>query len=110
MILEVAQIDIKPGFEQEFEDGVRRATPLFKRAPGFHSLQLRKVVELPQRYQLVVRWDSVNDHVVGFGRSQDFLAWRQLVGHCFERVPYVEHSEEVISWSMEEGVDHCNSL
>lgn len=99
MILEIAQIDIKPGFEQEFGEDVRRATPLFKRATGFQSLQLRKVMERPQRYQLVVRWGSIEDHVVGFGGSQDFLAWRQLVGHCFERLPYVEHSLEVVSWS-----------
>ncbi|WP_338608691.1 antibiotic biosynthesis monooxygenase [Pelagibacterium nitratireducens] len=102
MILEIAQIDIKPGFEQEFEEGVRRAAPLFKRAVGFHSLQLRKVVELPQRYQLVVGWGSVEDHVIGFAGSRDFLAWRELVGHCFERLPYVEHSSDVICWSMED--------
>ncbi|KQX35275.1 antibiotic biosynthesis monooxygenase [Devosia sp. Root436] len=101
MILEIAQIDIKPGFEAEFEDGVRRATPLFMRATGFQSFQLRKVVERPQRYQLVVRWGSVEDHVVGFGGSKDFLAWRQLVGHCFQDLPYVEHSLEVVGWSKE---------
>ena len=102
MILEVAQIDIKPGFEQEFEEGVRRATPLFQRAAGLRSFQLRKVVELPQRYQLVVGWGSVEDHVVGFGASGDFRTWRQLVGHCFERLPYVEHSSEVIGWCKDE--------
>lgn len=107
MILEIAQIDIKPGFEQEFEDGVRRAPPLFKRATGFHSFQLRKVLELPQRYQLVVRWESMEDHVVGFGGSQDFIAWRQLVGHCFERLPYVEHSSEVVGWFRDDLADRA---
>lgn len=103
MILEIAQIDIKPGFEQEFEEGVRRATLLFLRAAGFRSFQLRKVVEKPHRYQLVVGWRSVEDHVVGFVGSSDFKAWRELVGHCFERLPYVEHSSMVMSWSAEDG-------
>jgi heme-degrading monooxygenase HmoA len=105
MILEIAQIDIKPGLEAEFEEGVRKARPLFRRAAGFQSFQLRKVVELPRRYQLVVRWGSVEDHVVGFAKSNDFLAWRQLVGHCFERLPYVEHSAEVVRWSMDDAHD-----
>jgi hypothetical protein len=34
MILEIAQIDAKPGMEKQFEDGVRKAGPLFKRAKG----------------------------------------------------------------------------
>ena len=36
MILEIAQIDVKPGMETEFEAGVKKAAPIFKRAnlPG----------------------------------------------------------------------------
>ena len=32
MILEIAQIDVKPGMENDFEAGVKSAGPLFKRA------------------------------------------------------------------------------
>ena len=32
MILEIAQIDVKPGLEAEFEAGVKKAAPIFKRA------------------------------------------------------------------------------
>src|SRR6266702_5339245 len=34
MITEIAQIDVKPGTEAEFENGVKQAVPLFKRAKG----------------------------------------------------------------------------
>ena len=34
MITEIAQIDVKPGMEQEFEAGVAKAAPVFKRAKG----------------------------------------------------------------------------
>ena len=30
MITEIAQIDIKPGMEAEFEAGVKKAVPIFK--------------------------------------------------------------------------------
>ena len=34
MILEVVQFEIKPGLEVEFENNVKKAAPLFKRAKG----------------------------------------------------------------------------
>ena len=34
MITEIAQIDVKPGTEAEFEKGVKQAVPIFKRAKG----------------------------------------------------------------------------
>ena len=38
MILEIAQIDVKPGLEAKFEQGVRGALPLFKAAKGCKGL------------------------------------------------------------------------
>ena len=34
MILEIAQIDVKPGLESQFEAGVAKAAPLVQRAKG----------------------------------------------------------------------------
>ena len=34
MITEIAQIDVKPGMEAEFESGVKNAAPVFRRAKG----------------------------------------------------------------------------
>jgi heme-degrading monooxygenase HmoA len=92
MILEIAQIDVKPGLETEFEAGVVRAAPLFQRAKGCHGLELQRSVEKPSRYRLFVRWETLEDHTVAFRGSQDFQEWRRLVGHCFERPPEVEHT------------------
>lgn len=103
MILEIAQVDVRPGLEQDFEEGVRQAIPLFLRAAGFRAFQLRRVVENASRYQLVVTWDRVEDHTVSFMGSEDFTEWRRLVGHCFERLPTVEHSTEVLKWSAEDA-------
>ena len=47
MILEIAQIDVKPGTEKEFEAGVAKAAPLFKRAKGCHGMELQHSVEKP---------------------------------------------------------------
>ena len=94
MVLEIAQVDVKPGQEAEFEAGVAKAAPLFKRAKGCKSLSLQRSVEKPSRYRLFIAWDTVEDHTVDFRGSADFQEWRKLVGHCFASPPEVEHVRE----------------
>ena len=91
MILEIAQIDVKPGMESEFEAGVKAAAPIFKRAKGCGSMELQRSIEKPQRYRLFAIWDTVENHTVDFRGSSDFQEWRKLVGHCFAAPPEVEH-------------------
>jgi len=92
MVLEIAQIDVKQGSESEFEANVAKAAPLFKRARGCRSMQLQRSVEQPQRYRLMVEWETLENHTVDFRESADFQAWRGLVGHCFASPPQVEHT------------------
>jgi heme-degrading monooxygenase HmoA len=96
MIMEIAQIDVKPGMEAKFETGVKNAAPLFKRAKGCTGMALQKSHEKPQRYRLFVKWDTLENHTVDFRGSADFQEWRKLVGHCFASPPDVEHVREVI--------------
>ncbi len=95
MILEIAQIDVKPGTENEFEAGVKKATPIFKRAKGCKSLTLQRSIEKPIRFRLFIQWETVENHTVDFRGSADFQEWRKLVGHCFGSSPEVEHVIEV---------------
>ena len=97
MILEIAQIDVKPGLEAEFEARVAKAAPLFKRAKGCKGLTLQRSVEKPARYRLFIRWDTVENHTVDFRGSADFQEWRKLVGHCFASPPEVEHVRETLN-------------
>jgi heme-degrading monooxygenase HmoA len=96
MITEIAQIDVKPGMEAEFEAGVKNAAPIFQRAKGCHGMELRRSIEKPSRYRLFIEWDTVDDHNVGFRGSPDFQEWRKLVGHCFAAPPDVEHVQQVV--------------
>lgn len=97
MILEIAQIDVKPGMEAEFESGVSQAAPLFKRAKGCAGMSLHRSHEQPQRYRLFVQWQTLENHTVDFRNSADYQDWRKLVGHCFAAPPEVEHVREVDS-------------
>lgn len=92
MIFEIARFEIKPGKENDFEQGVAQATPLFKRAQGCHGLRLLRSIENPSHFTLLVTWASVADHMVGFRESADFQEWRRLVGDFFAAPPIVEHA------------------
>ena len=96
MILEIATIDVKSGMEQEFEAGVAKAAPLFKRAKGCKGMELQRGVEKPERYRLFVKWDTIENHTVDFRGSADFQEWRKLVAHCFASTPEVEHAREAV--------------
>jgi quinol monooxygenase YgiN len=91
MILESAEIHIKPGMAAAFEAGVSAAAPLFRRARGCMGLQLQRGIEDPYAYRLLVQWQTIEDHTVHFRASDDFQKWRDLVGHCFDAPPVVNH-------------------
>jgi heme-degrading monooxygenase HmoA len=96
MILEIAQIEVKPGMESEFESGVKKAGAIFKRAKGCKAVTLQRSHENPQRYRLFVQWETLENHTRDFRESADFPEWRKLVGHCFAAPPQVEHVTEVV--------------
>ena len=96
MIREMAHITIKPGTHAEFEAGVTQALPLFQRARGCKRVELHHIIERPDQYVLMVYWETLDDHMVHFRQSEDFQAWRGLVGAFFAQAPDVVHSEVAV--------------
>ncbi|MCY1267069.1 Antibiotic biosynthesis monooxygenase [compost metagenome] len=95
MVLEIAQFEVSAGNETAFEAGVAKALPLFERAKGCGGAELRRIVERPGQYVLLVRWQTVEDHTIHFRESQDFQEWRRLVGSYFASPPAVFHAESL---------------
>ena len=85
MITEIAQIEIKPGSEKDFEAAVAKARAAFGRSNGFHGLELHRSIEKPQRYRLMVKCRTLESHTVEFRGSENFAEWRALVGQYFPR-------------------------
>ena len=96
MILEIAQIDIKAGMEAAFEDGIRRAAGIFRVAEGCRSFAVRRSIEKPQRYRLLIAWETLEAHTRDFTGSQAWQEYRAIVSPCFEGPPSVEHTELVL--------------
>ncbi|MCE2657986.1 MAG: antibiotic biosynthesis monooxygenase family protein [Rubrivivax sp.] len=96
MILEIADIRISPGqqaaFEQAIQHGLRS---VISQARGFRSWKVHHGVESPERYVLMIVWDTLEDHTVHFRGGPLFAQWRAIVGPFFAGPPSVEHFELV---------------
>ncbi len=91
MVLEHALITIRAGTAADFEAALMRARPIIAAAQGFLSLELHRGVESPDQYLLLVEWETLDDHVVGFRESEAFAEWRTLIGPHFAVPPVVDH-------------------
>jgi heme-degrading monooxygenase HmoA len=95
MILEVAMIEIRPGKNNDFEAAFDKGSAALKAARGFRTLTLQRCREWDFRYLMLVEWDKLEDHTVGFRESKLFDEWRSHVGKYFNGPPTVEHYEKV---------------
>ena len=97
MILEVAMLTVRPGHEPAFEAAFRRASSIISSMPGFVSHELQRCIEVPNRYVLLVRWQSLEAHTIGFRGSREYQEWKRLLHHFYDPFPIVEHYEPVAS-------------
>jgi heme-degrading monooxygenase HmoA len=92
MILEVADIRIQPGQQAAFDEAIQRGLQtVISRAKGFKGWKVNKGVESPERYLLMIFWETLEDHTVAFRGSPLFAEWRAIAGPFFATPPVVEH-------------------
>jgi len=97
MVLEVAILDVKTGQNEEFVAAFQQAAPLIASIPGYVSHELQKCLEQPQRYILLVQWQTLAAHTIGFRQSAQYQEWKRLLHHFYDPFPTVEHYVTVIS-------------
>jgi quercetin dioxygenase-like cupin family protein/quinol monooxygenase YgiN len=97
VVQEVARLTVKPGCAAAFEAAVAAAAPLFQRAKGARTFVLQRSAEQPLEYRLVIGWDSIDDHLVGFRNSPEFQEWRRLIADTVDGTPEVEHVRNVLT-------------
>ena len=91
MILEVAILDVRPESTAEFEAAFREAQSIIAGMPGYLTHQLQRCVEHASRYLLLVEWDTLEAHTVGFRGSPEYQRWKALLHHFYDPLPVVEH-------------------
>ena len=96
MILEAFLAHIKPGMESEFEVALRDAAPIISSMKGFISIELQRCMEVTGQYIFLIRWETLEDHSVGFRGSAEYQEWRSRLHHFYEPMPTVQHYERVL--------------
>ena len=95
MILEAAILDVIPGREAGFESAFAQASSIIASMDGYISHQLQHCMEAPNRYLLLVQWETLEAHTVGFRSSPEYQEWKKLLHHFYDPFPTVEHYEMV---------------
>jgi heme-degrading monooxygenase HmoA len=92
MILEVADIRIQPGQQAAFDAAIQHGLrTVISRSQGFKGWKVNKGIESPERYLLMIFWETLEDHTVAFRGGPLFAEWRAIVGPFFAAPPVVEH-------------------
>ncbi|UKS28982.1 antibiotic biosynthesis monooxygenase [Paenibacillus sp. HWE-109] len=91
MILEVAILPVIAGKNAEFETAFRQASSIISSMKGYISHELQTCMEDNNKYLLLVKWETLEDHTVGFRGSAEYQEWRKLLHHFYDPFPVVEH-------------------
>ena len=67
------------------------AAPMLAAAKGYHGHELRRGVEMPERFLLFVDWDAVADHMAWMSVNE--TAFLGAVGPYIAGKPDIKHYE-----------------
>jgi heme-degrading monooxygenase HmoA len=95
VIIETATMSIAPGREDEFLAALEQAKGVLAQAAGWREVSVHRGIERPSTFLVVIGWDTLEDHTVGFRDGELFTQWRALIGPFFAEPPAVEHWEIV---------------
>lgn len=97
MILEQAILDVKAGQETDFLAAFAEAEAIIAGMKGYLGHTLHRCMELPNRFLLLVNWETLEDHTIGFRESAEYQQWRSLLHHFYDPFPTVHHYELISS-------------
>lgn len=95
MILEVAILNVIPGQEDDFLKAFSQAQGIISKMIGYHSHQLKRCIEHKSQFILLVEWEKLTDHTVGFRESKEYQEWKGLLHHFYNPFPTVEHYTDI---------------
>ena len=95
MITEIAFLYLKENKESLFESAFKKAQKIISKADGYIEHELLKCAEEENKYVLIVKWNTIEDHTEGFRKSEAYLEWKNLLHHFYNPFPVVEHYQEI---------------
>jgi heme-degrading monooxygenase HmoA len=95
MILEAVILNVIPSQTEAFETNFRLASEFITKAKGYITHELQKCMEVENKYLLLIKWETLEDHTIGFRNSAEYLEWKKLLHHFYDPHPIVEHFTKV---------------
>ena len=96
MVLEVAILQVIKDKALEFEKDCEIAGQYISAIKGYIRHTLNKCIEEENKYILLVYWETLEDHTIGFRTSHEYVEWKKLLHHYYDPFPVVEHFRTVI--------------
>ncbi|MDG0825914.1 antibiotic biosynthesis monooxygenase [Staphylococcus equorum] len=95
MLLEGAMIQVKKGLENDFEQSFKEASKIIRSMDGYISHTLNRCFEEKGKYLLLVNWETLENHTIGFRKSPEYENWKDLLHHYYDPFPIVEHFQKI---------------
>ncbi|MBB3110002.1 heme-degrading monooxygenase HmoA [Paenibacillus phyllosphaerae] len=95
MILEVAILKVRPELVATFVPTFKQASAIISSMKGYIKHELQRCLEQEGQYILLVWWETLEDHEIGFRQSEQYQQWRKLLHHYYDPFPVVEHYERI---------------
>jgi heme-degrading monooxygenase HmoA len=96
MVLEVAILNVKDTLENQFEKDFLKAGQYISSIKGYKKHTLKKCIEQKGKYILLVEWETIEDHNIGFRTSEAYKHWKKLLHHYYNPFPTVEHYKTIL--------------
>ncbi|WNH12591.1 antibiotic biosynthesis monooxygenase family protein [Thalassobellus suaedae] len=91
MILEIATFDIKADSIEQFMGACEEAKAVVSMAKGFQGLEFQHCLETKTKFVVLISWETIEDHTIGFRESELFVQWRAILSPFFNNPPVAEH-------------------
>lgn len=88
-------LNIKAGLSDDFELAFKQASSIISSMDGYLSHELHRCMEAKGKYLLLVRWETLEAHTVGFRGSSNYQEWKKLLHHFYDPFPTVEHFQAI---------------
>ena len=95
MITEFAVLYIKENESPLFENAFSEAQKIISKMKGYIEHELQKCIEEKNKYILMVRWNTIEDHKEGFRKSEEYNEWKMMLHHFYDPFPVVEHYKKI---------------
>ena len=93
MIYEIALLPVHKEHIEAFRRAFAEVAPLLCRARGYGGHMLAQGIETPEQFNLIVQWQSLEDHTPGFEASEDHRLFMMGLEDYFSGEPTVYHIE-----------------